>query len=320
MHPSDLSRRAFALSGASLAVGLALPSSRAHASTETVGVAMLANLDAGPLLLAEKHGLFRKHGLDATIHPGGNGATIIPTVLSGQYPIGYANVISDLQAIDRGLPLLLVHPAYGQPSDPDKDSYRVYVDPEGPIKNVAQLATARIGGSPGIPDWTTRKSLENLGVKHGKLQWVRVSGDDGISAVKKREIDAVWYSQPSGARAVRAGLVPILSVNANSIPNAVGGYYITSRDFAAANPSILTKFTKGVAEANILATNDPAAVKAVVVERLKFDRDIVEASDLNLYPNDPNIASLRVIAEDCVRYGIIRKLPDFEAIFWQAPT
>lgn len=286
-----------------------------------VNIAVIPTLDAGPLLLAKEKGLFAKHGLDVTINAGGTGATIIPTVLSGQYGIGYANVISDLQAIDKGLPLLLVHATYAQPSDPAHDPYRVYVAPNGPIKEARQLAQANIGTSSikNIAEWTTRKSLENLGVTDfSKLRWTKVTGDEAYSTVKAGTLDAVWLPQPTGAAAVAAGLVPILSANSGSIPKAVGGYYITSKAYARKNPEVLKRFNAALDEANLYAGAHPQEGKDVAVKVLQFDEKLVKAADLNDYPNDPGLEHLKTIANDLVRYDFIKKTPDFDAIFWKA--
>ncbi|QWA10443.1 ABC transporter substrate-binding protein [Sodalis ligni] len=286
-----------------------------------VRIAVIPTLDAGPLLLAKEKGIFARHGLDATINAGGTGATIIPTVLSGQYGIGYANVVSDLQAIDRGFPLLLVHATYAHPADKTKDPYRVYVAPDGPIKSPDQLASANIGTSSvkNIAEWTTRKSLENLGITDvSKLRWTKVTGDEAYSTVKAHTLDAVWLPQPTGAAAVAAGLVPILSVNSGSLPGAVGGYYITSKAYAQANPDVLKRFNAAMDEANLYATAHPQEGKDAAVSLLQFNRQLVDAADLNNYPNDPGLDHLATIANDLVRYKLIKAAPSVNDIFWKA--
>lgn len=131
-------------------------------------------MDAAPLSLADKRSIFKAHGLSVTINTAASGATVVPTAVSGQNDIGYANAISSLQAIDNGLPLLLVHGAYSHPADAGKDPYRVWVKPGGPIKDAKQLASANIGTLwvKNIAVWSTRKLLENLGVTDlSKLRW-----------------------------------------------------------------------------------------------------------------------------------------------------
>ncbi len=313
----------FSAWAAALATAAALGSAPAFAADAPipVNIAVIPTLDAGPLLLAKDKGIFARHGLDVTINAGGTGATIIPTVLSQQYGIGYSNVISDLEAIDKGLPLLLVHATYGQPADQARDPYRVYVSPNGPIKQARQLAQANIGTSSiqNIAEWTTRKALENLGVTDfSKLRWTKVVGDEAYSTVKAGTLDAVWLPQPTGAAAVAAGLVPILSANSLSLPGAVGGYYITSKAYAQSHPDVLARFNASLDEANLYAAAHPQEGKDIVVKVLQFDQKLVEAADLNDYPNDPGVDKLKIIASDLVRYGFIKKAPDPDAIFWKA--
>lgn len=305
---------------ASLAVGLSAPAQAEELKPLKINV--MPFLDAGPLLLAQKKDIFKKNGLDVTINTAASGATVVPTVLSGQFDIGYANAISALQAIDNGLPLILVHPTYAHPSDPAKDPYRVYVKPNGHITDPKQLASANIGtlSVKNIAEWSTRKSLENLGVSDfSKLRWTKVSGEDAYEAVKNGQIDAVWLYEPLGAAAKEAGLVPILSANSGSIAGAVSGYYITSRTFAGANPDLLKRFNTALDEANNYAAQHPEEVREAVIEKFNFNPKLVNASDLNIYTNDPRLDDLKIIGSDLVRYGLIRKEPDITAIYWQQP-
>lgn len=315
-----LSRLAGLATASSLVFGLTLPAQAQDIKPLKVNV--MPFLDAGPLLLAQKKDIFKKHGLDVSINTAASGATVVPTVLSGQFDVGYANAISALQANDNGLPILLVHPTYAHPSDPAKDPYRVYVKPNGPITKPEQLAQANIGtlSVKNIAEWTTRKSLENLGVTDlSKLRWTKVSGEDAYDAVKNGQIDAVWLYEPLGAAAKEAGLVPILSANSGSIPGAVSGYYITGQKFAAAQPDTLKRFNAALDEANNYAAEHPEEVREAVIAQFNFNPKLVQASDLNLYTNDPALDHLKTIGSDLVRYGLIRKQPDISAIYWQQP-
>ncbi|MGV6871996.1 ABC transporter substrate-binding protein [Pseudochelatococcus sp. B33] len=296
---------------------------RAESQVETISISMLPILDAGPVLLTQKRDIFEKHGLDANVSTGGNGATNIPLVLSGQFDIAYTNVVSSLLAVDKKLPIVLVHPAYGHVSDPSKDPYRVYVDPNGPIQRPEQLASANIGTASlrSLSYWLIKKSLDNLGATdHSKQQWTRVQHEDGIIAVKNGQIDGIWLAEPHGVRAVRAGLVPILATNAGSLPGAVGGYFIASSTYAAKNPSVLRKFKASLSETYDFIADKPDVIRDAVIESLNFDKDLVYAANLNVYPNETDLAKFQVIAEDLVRYGLISAAPNLADLFWKDPA
>ena len=285
-----------------------------------VKIAIIPTLEAAPLLLARDKGFFKEQGLDATVETGSSGATILPGVLSGQYDIGYANVVSDLQALDKKLPLLLIHATYSHPTQSSKDPYRIYVAPDSKIKEARQLAAANIG-TPyinNISEWTTKKALENLGVSDfSKLTWTKVSGEDAYSTVKSGAIDAVWLAQPAGAAVVKAGLKPILSVNSGSMPGAVGGYFITSKKYAASHADVLKRFNAAIDKANEYTTAHPNEGRDAVIANFHFNKELVYAADLNDFPNNPGLDKLKIIAADLQRYGLIKQAPDVNSIFWK---
>ncbi|WP_158291793.1 ABC transporter substrate-binding protein [Lampropedia puyangensis] len=306
----------------SLFSSFGLGSLAAHAQVlqQPIKINVMPFLDAGPLLLADKNGIFKKHGLEATISVASSGATVVPTVLSGQFDVGYANAISSLQAIDNGLPLQLVHATYSHPSDPSKDPYRIWVKKDGKFTDPKQLADANIGtlSVKNIAEWSTLKSLENLGIEDlSKVRWTKVNGEDAYDAVKNGQIDAVWLYEPLGAAAKQAGLVPLLSANSGSIPGAVSGYYNTSRNFAQKNPDVLKRFNAALDEANLYASQHTDEVRAAVIEKFNFNPELVNAADLNLYTNDLAADKLRIIGDDLVRYKLIRQAPDLDSVFWK---
>lgn len=292
----------------------------AQATPTPLKVAIIPTLEAAPLILARDKGFFKEQNIDATIEIGTSGATILPGVLSGQYDIGYANVVSDLQAIDKKLPLLLLHATYSHPLKAADDPYQIYVDPNGKISDPKQLATANIG-TPyinNISEWTTKKSLENLGVKDfEKLRWTKVSGEDAYSSVKSGAIDAVWLAQPAGAAAVKAGLKPLLAVNSGSMPGAVGGYFITSRKFAGANADLLNRFNAAIAKANDYAAKNGNESRDAVIKNFNFNKELVYAAKLNVFSNNPGLKDLKVIAQDLLRYGLIKQPVNVDDIFWK---
>ncbi len=311
------------LLNATLLTGLFTLTPGLRAELVKVKVAMIPTLEAAPLIIAKDKGFFARQNLDVDIQTGTSGATILPGVLSGQYDIGYANVVSDLQAIDRKLPLLLLHAAYSHPLTAEKDPYKIYVAADSKLTDPRQLATANIG-TPyinNISEWSTKKALENLGVSDfSALRWTKVSGEDAYSSVKSGAIDAVWLAQPAGAAAVKAGLKPLLAVNSGSMPGAVGGYFITSKRFAAANPETLAHFNQAISQANAYVTQHGDEGRDAVIRQFHFDRDLVYAAPLNDFPDDAGIDKLKVIASDLARYGLIKSTPDVQAIFWQTTT
>ena len=124
--PSNLSRRRLlqlsALGGAGLALGPVLGSSRVLATagsspapstpvdlrTLNVQLGWIANVEnAGEFVAAEK-GYYAEEGLDPTLTPGGPGAILEPTVVSGAALIGLSNADTIARANAEGAKLKIV--------------------------------------------------------------------------------------------------------------------------------------------------------------------------------------------------------------------
>ena len=71
-------------------------------------VLQITTMDAGPLHLGVEEGFFEEEGLDVDVQIAEAGSAIVPSVVNQESPIGYANAVSDLQAIDQGLDVRFV--------------------------------------------------------------------------------------------------------------------------------------------------------------------------------------------------------------------
>src|SRR5690625_4357628 len=92
-------------------------------------IMQITTMDAGPLHLGVEEGFFADEGLDVEVQIAEAGSAIVPSVVNQESPIGYANVVSDLQAIDQGLDIKLVANCCGTGSDPEADTSHIYVLP-----------------------------------------------------------------------------------------------------------------------------------------------------------------------------------------------
>ena len=101
-------------------------------------VYQITTTDSTPLYLGIQEGFFEEEGLDVEVKIAQSGSAIIPSVVNGESPIGYANVVSDLAAIDQGLDIKFVSSCCGVGSDPDESTWSVrgrgfrYSGPGGP--------------------------------------------------------------------------------------------------------------------------------------------------------------------------------------------
>lgn len=283
-------------------------------------IAVTPTFNVGALLLAQEKGIFKKHGLDATIHIVKDPAAILKGVTSMQYDIGYANVISNLQAIDRKQPIVLVHPAYEYPEEASEDPHQFYVAPNSKIRQLSDLATAKIGVPylHNIAEWSIRKILDNQGISdHRKIRWRQVSIENAYNFVLNGTVDGVWLKQPEGNMAKAAGLIPAFSVSTNALPGATGGYYYTSKKFSIKYWDLLSKFQIAMTEANFYASQYPSHNREAIAKYLHIDPSLVDAANLNNHSNDIGLPHLKTIITDALRYRLIRRAPNTDLVFWK---
>src|ERR1700758_1114182 len=76
----------------------------------TIATAAASNFAAG--YYAKDHGLFAKHGLDANVVVVNEGSTAIAGLVSGSFQFAGPTSTVFLQAIDSGLDVVVVAPAY----------------------------------------------------------------------------------------------------------------------------------------------------------------------------------------------------------------
>lgn len=285
-----------------------------------ITIAVPATFNIGPLLLAQEKGIFKKQGLNATIHIVRDPAAIMKGITASQYDFGYANVISNLQAIDRKEPIMLVHPAYAYTQDASEDPHQLYVMPNSKIRSPSDLVSAKIG-TPylrNLPEWSIRKMLDNQGLNdHSKLRWQEVPIDHSHNAVLNGTVDGIWLKQPEGSYARAAGLIPAFSVSTNALPGATGGYYYTSKKFTRQHWDVLKRFQIAMTEANYYASQYPSHNREAIAKYLELDSTLVDNTYLNRHSNDYGLTHLKTIIGDAVRYGLIKQAPDPAQIFWK---
>ncbi|MGE2712671.1 ABC transporter substrate-binding protein [Mycolicibacterium litorale] len=273
---------------------------------------------SAPLFVGIEEGIFEKHGLDVQVNFADGGAAVIPSVLSGENQFGYSNTVSQLAAIDQGLPLRLVQPAWAPCCEPQQDDHGVLVLPDGPIKEPKDLEGANIAVNTlqNIGEVHIRRALDSLGVNHESLTWTQLPFPDMGEALARGDVDAIWVSEPHRTPGLNKGWKQIIAPGIQSFPDQVGGYYSTSQDFAESNPETVKAFRDAMDEINTFAQGNRDRVGEVAVAEMGIDAGIIDQVNFPKFPTEDDVEALRDYGAAVVEYGIIDKEPaDYEALF-----
>lgn len=280
-------------------------------------VMQITTMDAGPLHLGVEEGFFEEEGLDVTVQIAEAGSAIVPSVVNQESPIGYANVVSDLQAIDQGLDVQFVANCCGAGSDPEADTSGIFVLPDGEIESVEDLEGANIAVNSvnNLGDLTIDVALDAAGVDSSTLEYTPMNYSDMPAALERGDVDAIWSVEPHRSISESHGFVNLSSNFVESFPGSQLGYYITSSAFAESNPELVAGFQRAMDRANEYATENPDEVRRVIAEELDLDPELVGGANLATYVPGLDTESVRTFAESAVEHGMISEEPDYDEIF-----
>ena len=135
-----------ALFAAAACGGSAAPQTAdATPSPVSITVGVIPIVDVAPIYLGLKQGFFKEQNLTLDLQPAQGGAAIIPAVVSGQYQFGFSNVVSELNAVSRGLQLKIVSQGVQATDNPNSDYGAVLVKPGSTIKDCKGLEGKTVG-------------------------------------------------------------------------------------------------------------------------------------------------------------------------------
>ncbi|WP_182354349.1 ABC transporter substrate-binding protein [Flaviflexus huanghaiensis] len=277
----------------------------------------ITTVDSTPLYLGVEEGFFEQEGLDVKVKIAESGSAIIPSVVNGESPIGYANVVSDLAAIDQGLDIKFVSNCCGVAGEEDETSSRVFVLEDSEIQGPEDLAgtTIAVNSTKNLGDVTIPVALENLGVESSGIEYVPMNFSDMSAALERGDVDAIWMVEPFQTIAYNNGYRPVLANFASAFPNSTLGYYITSGDYAEENPETVAAFQRAMSRANEFASENPDRLRELAVSEIGLEEAVAENISFATFEPGLDTESVEVYAKAAVELGVIEEEPNYATLF-----
>ena len=268
-----------------LAMGLALSASSALAATE-----IKFTLDwkfegpAAPFFIALDKGYFAAEGLDVTIDTGAGSRESIPRVATGAYQMGFGDINSLIQLMDKqpDLKVKAVLMAYERPPIAviGRKSLGITDDPKS-------LEGKKLGAPP--PDaafgqWPAFAKVAGLDTSKITIENVGFPVREPMLA--QGQVDAIFGFSFSSVINLKAQGVPeddiALIMMAEKGLDLYGNVVMVNTDFAAANPDAVKGFVKALTKGYLDAIADPAAAVPHVMKRNEVLNEAVEIERLKM--------------------------------------
>lgn len=289
--------------------------------TTQASLGLLPIVEVAPTYIAREQGIFGDHGLEVSPEFAEGGAVIIPSVESGDYQIGFSNIVSLLLAGEAGASFKIVGGG-GLTATADADDWsQMWVLEDSDIEQLADLEGRRVAVNTrsNALEIVVRAAVEMDGGDHTAIDFVDFPFPDMRAAMEAGECDAIQYNEPFQTVWQQEGGVRSIGQPFRDVaPGEILAFYFVPAD--QADSDLATGFRDALAEANAVAAGDEAAVRAILPTYLEgLDPAVAEALVLPAFTEDSIMeSSLERYAELMVEYGPASEMPIEDIPDWEA--
>jgi NitT/TauT family transport system substrate-binding protein len=288
----------------------------------TIKVGIVPTPDAAVLVVGQDQGYFSDLGITLELVPGQGGAAIVPLVVSGEYQMGFSNVLSVLQAREEGLPLKVIAPSGASWGTEDKGINDIVALPGNGIEDAGDLEGKKVGVNTlgAMLELLARNAVETAGGDDEQVTFVELPPGDQLGALLNGDIDAMICSEPFCGIAVSQGAERISNAWYDLAPDieAQGALWYSTDPQIAANPELYKRLQEALAQSAEYAMANPAETREAILTIVPtMDPKLLETMLLNNWPSDFDPQSLQYIAKAAVKYGMLDEEPDYDDILWK---
>jgi NitT/TauT family transport system substrate-binding protein len=284
----------------------------------TVGALPTANTAA--LNLGVEQGFFEDEGLDVTVEYAQGGATMVTTLVSGDYDVIGAGYVPTISAISQGLPLKFISGG-DLGADTDEAEWQVVlVKGDSPIQTPADLAGKRIAVNAvkGVLEVALRAALDELGVDSSSIELVEIPFPDMPANLESGNVDAAYAPEPFITSILDAGGRQVLAPPPTIAPGFINGAWETTDQFIAEQPEAVDAFVAGMSRAIEYAQENPDEVRRIIPTFTQIPQEVADRIRLPIFDAELDPAAIEELAELAVRYEVIETAPAGEDMVHQA--
>jgi NitT/TauT family transport system substrate-binding protein len=282
----------------------------------TLNVGVIPIADVAPLYLGMKKGFFEDEQLTIKPQLAEGGAAITPAVMSGDFQIGFSNVISLLIAASQDLPVQIISQGVLAGKTEEEAWADLLVLKDGPIQEPQDLEgkTIAVNTLKNICEVTIKASLEKDGVAVDTLKFAEVPFPDMNAALEAGRVDAACVVEPfvsQGKAGAARGIDPFY---VRTAPDLTVATYFTSRQYAEENADVVDRFVAAMNKSLTYAQSHPEEVRDVLLDYTEIPPEAAAAIKLPVWRPDLNEPTIELLSELSLKYGLIEEQPDLDEL------
>lgn len=283
-------------------------------------VAVLPLAASAPYYVAEQQGYFKDEGLNVSLVDAAGAAAGVPPLVSGSIQVGSGNLITLMQAAEQGIQLTSIaanNEAAMSMSDTGHKTSAVMVRADSGINSPKDLRgkTIAVNTLNNLGDATIKASLAKYGVNVSTLKFTELGFPDMLAAIQAKRVNAIWEVEPFVTNGQAAGLKPIVYNFEESALGLPLGVAFVTKTFAEKNPTTVAKFKKALDRATEYLNQDQKRIRDVGTKVAKIPPSVAATMALPVLTTSFSRTSLQSLANLSLKYGLLKKQPDLNALF-----
>jgi NitT/TauT family transport system substrate-binding protein len=228
-------------------------------------MALLPILDAVPVYVAQREGLFTKHNVSVEIIPVGS-APERDQVIAAEQADGMVNEIVSVMLYNREqVQVQIVR--YAQAASQTTAHFYILASSQSGITDVSGLKGIEIGISQGtVIEYLTDRLLQSEGLTAEDIKTINVPRiPDRLNLLLSGELNAAVLPDPFGYLAIQQGAINVL--DASQHPEFSNSVLTFRKEVIDQHPEAIRGFLAAVEEAVALINADPARFASVLTDQ-----------------------------------------------------
>jgi NitT/TauT family transport system substrate-binding protein len=281
-----------------------------------IGVLPIA--DVAPIWYGMDKGMFAAEGLEIETVPAQGGAAIVPSVVSGEYELGFGNVVSLFLARQNNVPVQIVSNLVNGAEKPDRGTNALLVAPGKGITSVKDLAGKKfaVTTQKNAGEVTVRATLQNGGVDHSGVSFAEYPFPNMNAMVQGGQVDVAWQAEPFITLGKDAGLVAIADPMYSTTPDMTIAALFGSEEWLSANAEVANRFKRALGKAITAARGDEAGIRATIGSHTQTPPAVLPRIALANWQAGLNVPSIELQGKLAKDFGILDEAPDVKALVW----
>ena len=254
---------------------------------------------------AQDLGFFAKAGLNVDVQTITNGSQITAAVIAGSIDIGFSNLLSVIQAYERGIPVVALFP--GGLYTGDHPNGGLVVAKDSPIVSAKDLNGKTIGISTlgNMTQLAPMVWMDRNGGDYKSVRWIEIPAFPALqAAVEQHRIDAAFLSEPIFTAAKQSGR--LLSNAADAIAmRFVTATWFSTKAWAEQHPDLVSRFIAAMKDASHWANTHPRESAPMISKYTKVPLDVVAGEPTTVFGEALAASDFKPLLDSAVKYGLV---------------